>query len=96
MTKKGGGANKRHSDAKVSMRYQEKVARFVNGLRRDIQDLVELYEYSSLDKVLHLAIKVETQLQKKKDAKSWLFDLLWPVWLCNSRLTRGSSFFVQN
>ena len=69
MTKKGGGANKRHSDAKVSMRYQEKVARFVNGLRRDIQDLVELYEYSSLDKVLHLAIKVETQLQKKKEAK---------------------------
>ena len=49
---------------------EEKVARFMSGLRRDIQDLVELYEYSSLDKVLHLAIKVETQLQKKKDAKS--------------------------
>ena len=45
---------------------EEKVARFVSGLRRDIQDLVDLYEYSSLDKVLHLAIKVETQLQKKK------------------------------
>jgi len=41
----------------------------VSGLRRDIQDLVELYEYSSLDKVLHLATKVETQLQKKKEAK---------------------------
>ena len=38
----------------------------MSGLRRDIQDLVELYEYSSLYKVLHLAIKVETQLQKKK------------------------------
>jgi len=48
---------------------EEKVARFFSGLRRDIQDLVELYEYSSLDKVLHLAIKVETQLQKKKKAK---------------------------
>jgi len=48
---------------------EEKVARFVSGLRRDIQDLVELYEYSSLDKVLHLAIKVETQLEKKKEAK---------------------------
>ena len=45
---------------------EEKVARFVSGLRRDILDSVELYEYSSLDKVLHLAIKVETQLQKKK------------------------------
>jgi len=49
---------------------EEKVARFVSGLRRDIQDLVDLYEYSSLEKVLHLAPKVETQLQKKKEAKS--------------------------
>jgi len=48
---------------------KEKIKRFVSGLRRDIQDLVELYEYSSLDKVLHLATKVETQLQKKKEAK---------------------------
>ena len=30
---------------------EEKVARFMSGLRRDIQDLVELYEYSSLYKV---------------------------------------------
>ena len=54
---------------KVGLQFEseeEKVARFVSGLRRDIQDLVELYEYSSLDKVLHLAIKVETQLQKEK------------------------------
>jgi len=57
---------------KVGLQFEseeEKVARFVSGLRRNIQDLVELYEYSSLDKVLHLAIKVETQLQKKKEAK---------------------------
>ena len=49
---------------KVGLKFEneeEKVARFVSGLRRDIQDLVELYEYSSLDKVLHLATKVETQ-----------------------------------
>jgi len=54
---------------KVGLQFEseeEKVARFVSGLRRDILDSVELYEYSSLDKVLHLAIKVETQLQKKK------------------------------
>jgi len=54
---------------KVGLQFEsekEKVARFVSGLRRDIQDLVELYEYSSLDKVLHLAIKVETQLPLQK------------------------------
>ena len=57
---------------KVGLKFEseeEKVAIFVNGLRRDIQDLVEVYEYSSLDKVLHLAIKVETELQKKREAK---------------------------
>ena len=54
---------------KIGLQFEsekEKVARFVSGLRRDIQDLVELYEYSSLDKVLHLAIKVETQLPLQK------------------------------
>jgi len=43
---------------KVGLQFEseeEKVARFVSALRRDIQDLVELYEYSFLDKVLHLA-----------------------------------------
>jgi len=57
---------------KVGLQFQseeEKVARFVSELRRDIQYLVELYEYSSLDKVLHLTTKVATQLQKKKEAK---------------------------
>jgi len=42
-----------------------KMARFVSGLRREIQDVVELNEYSSLEKLVHLVIKVETQLSKK-------------------------------
>jgi len=41
------------------------MAIFVSGLRRDIQDVVELYEYSSLEKLVHLAIKVESQISKK-------------------------------
>jgi len=44
---------------------ESKMARFVSGLRRDIQDVVELYEYSSLEKIVHLTIKVESQLSKK-------------------------------
>ena len=43
---------------------------FVSGLRREIQDVVELYEYSSLEKLVHLAIKVESQLSKKTSSKN--------------------------
>jgi len=44
---------------------ESKIKRFVSGLRRDIKDLVELHEYSSFMKVVHLAIKVESHLLKK-------------------------------
>jgi len=49
---------------------ESKIARFVSGLRREIQDVVELYEYSSLEKLVHLAIKVESQLLKKTNFKN--------------------------
>ena len=46
---------------KINMHDSEesKIARFISGLRREIQDIVELYEYSSLEKLIHLSIKVE-------------------------------------
>ena len=50
-----------------------KIARYVSGLRREIQDIVELYEYS-LKKVVHLAIKVESQLLKKTTLKNTHHD----------------------
>jgi len=49
---------------------KSKMAIFVSGLRREIQDVIELYEYSSLEKLVHLAIKVETQLSKKTNFKN--------------------------
>ena len=57
---------------KIDMHESEEsiIARFVSGLRREIQDVVELYEYSSLEKLVHLAIKVETQLSKKTHFKN--------------------------
>ena len=57
---------------KIDMHESEesKMVRFVSGLRRDILDVVELYEYSSLEKLVHLAIKVESQISKKKSFKN--------------------------
>ena len=46
------------------------IARFVTGLRRDIQDIVELQEYSSLGSLVHLAMKVEAQISKRNSFKT--------------------------
>ena len=46
------------------------IARFVSGLRRDIQDVVKLQEYSSLGSLVHLTMKVESQLAKKNAFKN--------------------------
>jgi len=46
-----------------------KVVRFVSGLRRNIQDLVESYKYSSIEDVLHFAIKIESQLKRNEGAR---------------------------
>ena len=49
---------------------ESKIARFVSGLRRETQDIIELYEYSSLEKLVYLAMKVESQLLKKTNFKN--------------------------
>jgi len=51
-------------------REESKMARFVSGLKREIQDVVKLYEYTSLEKLVHLPIKVESQLSKKNSLKN--------------------------
>jgi len=48
---------------------KEKIKKFVSGLRRDIKDQVELYEYSTLENVLTLALGIEIQLKRKRRAK---------------------------
>ncbi|XP_068486670.1 uncharacterized protein [Phaseolus vulgaris] len=50
------------------------IARFFSGLRRDIQDVVELQEYSSLGSLVHLAMKVEAQIAKRNAFKNSLND----------------------
>ena len=49
---------------------ESKITRFVSGLKREIQNVVGLYEYTSLEKLVHLAIKVESQLLKKTSFKN--------------------------
>ena len=53
---------------------EAKIARFVSGLRRDIQDVVELQEYSSLQNVVHLASKIENQIARKNALKNYSKD----------------------
>ena len=37
----------------------ETMARFSNGLNKEIADKVELYQYTKLEESVHLAIKIE-------------------------------------
>jgi len=57
---------------KINMHESEesKIARFVSGSRQEIQDVVKLYEYTSLEKLVHLAVKVESQVLKKNSFKN--------------------------
>ena len=41
------------------------MARFLNGLNRDIASVVELQHYVELEDMVHMAIKVERQLKRK-------------------------------
>ena len=41
------------------------MARFLNGLHRDIANVVELQHYVELTDMVHMAIKVEQQLKRK-------------------------------
>ena len=46
------------------------MARFLNGLNRDIANVVELQHYVEMEDMLHMAIKVERQ-QKKKSSRPY-------------------------
>ncbi|KAH1247513.1 hypothetical protein GmHk_06G017405 [Glycine max] len=55
-------------EMKVELNYNEEIksqeatmARYLHGLNREIQDIVELHHYASLKDLIHQAIKVEQQ-----------------------------------
>ena len=47
------------------------MARFLNGLHRDIANVVELQHYVELTNMVHMAIKVEQQLKRKGSTRVW-------------------------
>lgn len=48
--------------ANVERAREATMARFLNGLNRDIANVVEMQHYVELEDMLHVAMKVERQL----------------------------------
>ena len=46
------------------------MARFINGLNREIADIVDLQHYVDVEELLHKVVKVEKQLKNKGASKS--------------------------
>ena len=51
--------------ANVEEDRESTMARFFNGMNRDIANVVELQHYVELEDMVHIAIKVERQLKRK-------------------------------
>jgi hypothetical protein len=45
------------------------ITRFLNDLNKDIVNMVELQHYLKIKDMVHIAIKVEKQLEKKNSAR---------------------------
>ena len=64
------------------------MARILNGLNRDIANVVELQHYVELEDMLHMAIKVERQL-KRKGTRSFQNLGSSASWRSNGRKDKG-------
>ncbi|KAJ9687533.1 hypothetical protein PVL29_016138 [Vitis rotundifolia] len=67
------------------------MARFLNGLNRDIANVVELQHYVELEDMMHMAIKVERQL-KRKGTRSFQNPGSSASWMSNGRKDEGAIF----
>jgi hypothetical protein len=61
------------------------MSRFLNGLNRDITNVVELQSYVELEELVHLAIKVERQLKRKCNTRSGAYSGSSSGWKMNYR-----------
>uniref|UniRef100_A0A2N9GEB0 Reverse transcriptase domain-containing protein n=1 Tax=Fagus sylvatica TaxID=28930 RepID=A0A2N9GEB0_FAGSY len=71
------------------------MARFLNGLNRDIANVVELQHYVELEDMVHMAIKVERQL-KRKGTRSFQNPGSSTSWKSNWRKDERGCFKVSN
>jgi hypothetical protein len=67
------------------------MARFLNGLNRDIANVVELQHYVELEDMVHMAMKVERQL-KRKNTRSFQNLGSSTPWRSNGRKDEGAIF----
>ena len=67
------------------------MARFLNGLNRDITNVVELQHYVELEDMVHMTVKVERQLKRKG---TWSFQNPGSStsWRSNRRKDEGAVF----
>ena len=67
------------------------MVRFLNGLNRDIANVVELQHYVKLEDMVHMAIKVERQL-KRKGTRSFQNPGSSTSWRSNGRKDEETVF----
>ena len=77
--------------ANVEEDIEATMTRFLNGLNRDIANVVELPHYVELKDMVHMAIKVEQQLKRKG---TWSFQNPGSSasWRLNGRKDKGAVF----
>ncbi|RDX77932.1 hypothetical protein CR513_41858, partial [Mucuna pruriens] len=68
-----------YGEAQIKESQEATLARFLNGLNREIQDIVELHQlhYSTLEDLVHQATKVKSQLKRKLSSRKSYPNTSW-------------------
>lgn len=65
------------------------MVRFINGLHKEIADVVELQHHVELEDLVHLSIKVEKQLKTRGSKSSSILSASWKSnWKDNSATSK--------
>ena len=67
------------------------MSRFLNGLNRDIANVMDLQSYVDLEELVHLSIKVEGQLKRKGNTQYRAYTGSSSGWKMNYRREGSAS-----